>query len=178
MAWLSVLGLYQYDPTIFDPMELPDQVDKTTMISTILSECAEMECVLPDANVFKTVIHYWSKKNSAQWQKMMDALDAEYNPLYNKDAYFEDLETRDLHSTGESTGKVSAYNSSSFQNANKSNAEGSDYGTVDRKRREYGNIGVTTSQQMLQSEIELRQEWNMYDIILEDFKSRFCILVY
>lgn len=41
----------------------------------------------------------------------------------------------------------------------------------------HGNIGVTTTQQLIreQRDIEL---FNLYDIIIEDFKMRFCILVY
>lgn len=178
MAWLSVMGMYQYDPTIFDPMVLPAGIDRDTMISTILTECAELECVIPDCDVFKTVINYWSKKNLQPWEKMYDAQVAEYNPLYNKDGYYEETETRDLQSTGDSTGQVSAYNSTGFQNASKNTASGTDTGTIGRIRHEYGNIGVTTSTAMLTEEMEFRSRYNVYDIILEDFKSRFCILVY
>lgn len=41
----------------------------------------------------------------------------------------------------------------------------------------HGNIGVTTTQNMIrqQRNIDL---FNVYDIIIEDFKMRFCILVY
>ena len=41
----------------------------------------------------------------------------------------------------------------------------------------HGNIGVTTTQKLIreQREIDL---FNLYDIIIEDFKMRFCILVY
>ena len=41
----------------------------------------------------------------------------------------------------------------------------------------HGNIGVTTTQKLIreQRDIEL---FNPYDIIIEDFKMRFCILVY
>lgn len=41
----------------------------------------------------------------------------------------------------------------------------------------HGNIGVTSTQQMIreQRSIEL---FNLYDIIIEDFKMRFCILIY
>ena len=41
-----------------------------------------------------------------------------------------------------------------------------------------GNIGVTTSQQMLSSEIEIALAINIYPIISDSFKERFCILVY
>lgn len=41
----------------------------------------------------------------------------------------------------------------------------------------HGNIGLTTTQQLIreQRKIDL---FNLYDIIIEDFKMRFCILVY
>lgn len=41
-----------------------------------------------------------------------------------------------------------------------------------------GNIGVTTSQQMIESELRLRLGFNLYDIIADEFKRRFCILIY
>lgn len=41
-----------------------------------------------------------------------------------------------------------------------------------------GNIGVTTSQQMLESEVELAPKLNVINYIIESFKNRFCLLVY
>lgn len=46
------------------------------------------------------------------------------------------------------------------------------------KGRIHGNIGVTTSQQMLISEVDLRGKYNIYDIIAEMFVKEFCIMVY
>ena len=42
----------------------------------------------------------------------------------------------------------------------------------------HGNIGVTTSQQMLQSEIDLRNNYNFLDNIMDDVDSILCNLVY
>jgi len=42
----------------------------------------------------------------------------------------------------------------------------------------HGNIGVTTSQQMLESEIELAPKINTINYVVNSFKMRFCILVY
>lgn len=178
MAFLSVMGLYQFDQTIFDPMVLPEELDKEILVGSILDECSELECVIPDPNVFKAVINYWSRKNLQPWTKMYEAQVAEYNPLWNKDGTYRETETRDLRSSGDSTGMVSAFNSSDFQNASRNMANGSDTGTITRERREYGNIGVTTSTAMLTEEMEFRSKYNVYNIIIEDFKSRFCILVY
>lgn len=41
-----------------------------------------------------------------------------------------------------------------------------------------GNIGVTTSQQMLQSELDLIPKLNLIDYITEDFHSEFCLSIY
>ncbi len=41
----------------------------------------------------------------------------------------------------------------------------------------HGNIGVMSTQTMIQQEREI-DLFNIYDIIIEDFKMRFCILVY
>lgn len=42
----------------------------------------------------------------------------------------------------------------------------------------HGNIGVTTSQQMLESELELSPKLSIINYIVNSFKMRFCILVY
>lgn len=41
----------------------------------------------------------------------------------------------------------------------------------------HGNIGVTTTQKLIREQRDI-DRFNMYDIIIEDFKMRFCILVY
>ena len=50
--------------------------------------------------------------------------------------------------------------------------------TRSRGSRIHGNIGVTTSQQMVESEWNLRPKVHIDDFIINSFKERFCILVY
>jgi hypothetical protein len=50
-------------------------------------------------------------------------------------------------------------------------------GTHTRTGRAHGNIGVTTSQQMIQSERDL-VAFNIYDVIAESFIENFCLMVY
>ena len=55
--------------------------------------------------------------------------------------------------------------------------------SLDRKRdnlrtgRAFGNIGVTTTQQMIQQERETVL-FNMYKVITDSFVDRFCLMVY
>lgn len=96
-------------------------------------------------------------------------------------------------STGENTDLVSAFNVTGFQNADRSetgavgdiestgqaeNRTQAD-GSFQNKHtgRVHGNIGVTTSQQMLLSELELAN-WNVYDIITTSFISELCLALY
>lgn len=98
---------------------------------------------------------------------------------------------------------VSAYNEVEFtpterdnntQNE-KNNSEQKDVGTVEvktsaenttdetgnrnllRKGRAHGNIGVTTSQQMIEAERDVAL-YNIIDVIITSFKNRFCLQVY
>lgn len=50
--------------------------------------------------------------------------------------------------------------------------------TETETNRIHGNIGVTTSQQMLQSELELYRDFQIYDQIADTFKLELCVFVY
>ena len=203
---LSVLGLYNYDDTLFDPMVVPEGVDKTNvLIPNLLSELAELEVLYADPEIMKNIIEVWSKKQLPVWTKLMATVNLEYNPIYNKDGYYEETETRDLANSnnttdtlnatvtdnGTNTNAVSAFNSSAFENrekdtinntrgeaqTNTGTSTGTDTGEITRERHEYGNIGVTTTQQMIKEERDVAQ-FNIVNYIIEDFKQRFCVLVY
>ena len=58
------------------------------------------------------------------------------------------------------------------------NREGNTANQSEHEGRVHGNIGVTTSQQMLEAEIELRTKYNITDIIVNDFIKQFCLRVY
>lgn len=56
---------------------------------------------------------------------------------------------------------------------------GTDTGTISNAYtdEECGNIGVTMTQQMIEAERNL-VKFNIYDVIIESFKQRFCLLIY
>lgn len=56
-----------------------------------------------------------------------------------------------------------------------------DYGKVRRENentRIHGNIGVTTAQQMITEEIELRVKYDIYRIIAREFEREFLVQIY
>ena len=196
-ANISILGLYNWDKTLFDLLTLPDELSKDDLINNICSRLAELELLYPNPEVMKGLIGVWSNSSQYEWNKLYQSMKLEYNPIDNYDR----TETRTLNShgsgnsadggsdrfSGNGTGKVSGFNSqtpvtrdeninSSTNTYGKTNTES--FTKIDTESiRSKGNIGVTTSQQMIQQERDIAK-YNLYDIISEEFKLRFCILVY
>ena len=48
----------------------------------------------------------------------------------------------------------------------------------ERTLHSYGNIGVTTAQQMITAELDLRTRWTLAGVILESFKRTMCVGVW
>lgn len=252
-ATLTLVGLYNYDQSLFDNMWFPDDWDeeaKQTVVYNILAEAANLEVVYPNFDIMKTLIGVWSYKESITWMKLLNAMNAEYDPIENYHRTEERTDTisgSDTHSgddkttesgtdtdtesgtdtvadsgtdststsgTDTTTNYVTSYDSNSFQAHDKSDllhgagesitygkSEGTTYGhkhtlgyghintlthgekitkdyTNGSSVEAYGNIGVTTSQQMLEQEIELAPKLNLVNYITESFINRFCLLVY
>ena len=73
---MSILGLYQYDNTVFDLMQFPEdftQDQKDTVKYNILAECAELEFLYPNPVVMKNMIGIWSKKELPYWDRIYKA---------------------------------------------------------------------------------------------------------
>lgn len=195
-AWLSILGLYNYDNSIFNLFVVPDGMDKELIINNILLECAEMEIIYPEPDIMKNAIGLWSNKQLESWERMYKAMQLEYDPIYNYDRFEEwlDSNTATTHSNtnsnlnrkGSTKHQVNAFNSGitdsnidSIDNTDTDNTNTNSNNSAigSHSGHLYGNIGVTTSQQMLQSEIDI-SKFIVADYIIDQFKERFCLLVY
>ena len=197
-ATLSILGLYNYDKTIFDNFALPwyntydengdvDEeivLDSTILIPLLLAQLSELELVYPDLDAMKILVESWSKKNLDNWCKIFFVLNEEYDPIENYN--------RKEHSTSESgatsgsdsnlLNKVSGFNQTDpnlvDRDSSISDSGGWTHADGERTIHTHGNIGVTTNQSMVRKEVLLRSDYNMYDIIIRSFKRFFCVGVY
>lgn len=168
-AWLSINGLYNYDPHIFDDVRFPgieNAEDKQLAIDKILLDCAELPLIYTDPVMMRRALVLWSANHYQAWERILTALTEEYNPIHNYDR------NETWTDTGESTAGVMGYNSTKFTDANKVNTGNT------RTGHAYGNIGVTTSAQMIEQEIDIRTRQTMLDIVVDSFKSEFCVMVY
>ena len=187
-AKLSVLGLYRWNPNIFKEMAIPAEVDADVLTWKILEDCAELEILYSDPEYMQASIYNWSSAMLPNWTKMLEALTAKYNPIWNKDGTIrETYNYGEINRSGTGRGnlidKVAGFNSDnthtreeSENTSNDSNRQEAHTDTVERI--EQGNIGVTESSAMVRHEVELRGDFNIYDIIAKDFKRHYCLMVY
>lgn len=210
-SMLSLLGMYQYDDTILDNLVLPTALEgkRSIIKDNLLLESAELEILFPDFSMLKYAIGVWSQKELPIWQELYDTTQYEYNPIWNKDGTYTELETRDLsgleyrnlkgtrqdNGGGSNTTEYDVYGYNSETAAHESKTsdtngytrtenstqtgtiDNTDTGTIKHERTEQGNIGVTSTQELIEKQRNV-VEFNIINRIIKDFINRFCILVY
>jgi len=192
-AKLTLIGLYNYDDTIFDGLQLPAYFDKKTLVNTILLAGGEFGVLYPSAEFMKLSIKLWSDKNQRYFERLATLMQEDYSPLenYNRRENWDDTGSGSSESEyennteSESEGKVSAFNSSEYENRNLDTNNETDSGTssgsseYQNHREGYarGNIGVMSSQDMFRQEMALVGV-SPYDVMAGDFINEFCIKLY
>lgn len=202
---LSIVALYNYDHTIFDGMEIPPGLNRRVLIDELMMQLAEVNLIISDPLTLKTALMYWSRTKIDIWTHLFETTKYKYNPIWNKDGTVIEKEERDLTKVTDATetrdltgsndvqvdSKTSAYDSNTLQPVDQviTDQDTTDGGTIDydntvtdggtitRTRTEQGNIGITTTQQMIKEEREIA-DYSLYQLIIDDFKTRFCIMVY
>lgn len=198
---ITLYGFYNYDPSILTDLDLPEGLDEEMVRFTILDNAGMLppyHQVLPQLS---TAIHFWFSQNKDNFARILNAVNAEYNPIENYDR----MEDRTLktdntsesaaesgtttHSGSDSVGQRAADNAESFRNVDKTvgNADssgtssttsnGTSHEDVVENLRVHGNIGVMTNQMMVSAEIDLRR-YNIYEDICNRFVDKFLIGVY
>ena len=169
-SWVSLLGLYRYDNTVFDELVVPAEVNKNDLIQNLLAETAELEVIYPDPEIMRQIIGSWSRARINVWNRIALVLYKNYDPFINitRD------ETRTINTSGDNVSQISAWDSNNFTNREK-NTGGS---TVTETLHVEGDSAITDAQDVARKEVELRSRYELDDYIINDFKNRFCLLVY
>lgn len=230
---MTLYGMAQYDPTIFDGVVLPEGIDPNIVKDDIIEKCGDLYPYYQVPPRVKLAITRFFAEYYHNFEMMYLALTNEYNPIENTDwseksqrninskdngtdnrvieggvtsstsnttdfesnpasyaestvytnAYNEGVGTeRDRTKTqqgGKDTSKTTASgtdttanSSSDVLNYNKNNDT-----TDDFEVRRHGNIGVQTTSQIINMELQMRRT-NLYNTIVELFEDRICVQVY
>lgn len=148
MQRLTLIGLYNFDNTLFDSLELPDEYDKQAFIDSLLIEHGEKCILYSNPDFMKYSIGAWGRKWALELERIAQALKAEYDPIYNYDRYEEYTDTegrtlnsktnsghtakdtpdydvsRETNTSATTENQTSAYNSSSYQPESKTIVNG------------------------------------------------------
>ena len=199
----GVRALLAYDNTLFDNFTAPtdpegNPVDLDLIINRILYKYGDSPLFTPDPAVMKFYIGQWSERRQPLWNRFYKAVLEEYDPISNYDrtekttdylTHGHTVTTDDDLTAGTSVeNQISADNASTYQPDSKAINSGKDQRDISEKhtgtdKRDYdshvyGNIGVTTSQQMLQSELDIIPELDLVEFIADDFHSEFNLMMY
>lgn len=189
MYKISLLGLYQYDNSLFEliempvytiPEELPAHVtllSKETLIATILEKAADFPALYPDWDFMHFMCGVWSKNCAYMMQTLYDTMNAKYNPIENYDRKSNITRNGTNTGNGTTTDSQTAFNTNELRDTNKSISNGTDTVNETVTENVHGNIGVTSTQQMLQQERDIAM-FKWYDIVAQDFVNKFCVQIY
>lgn len=181
-AKISVLGLYDWDSTLFDNFSLPEQVDKSDLIFNLLAETGDLTAVYPDSDFMKEAIKRWSATRLHTWERIANVLYEDYDPFINikRDEHREITQERNLRGTGNTTNTVNAWETENPQEQSASNNTSTDTGTVKTTEHLHieGDSAITDAQDVMRKEVEVRLKYDLYRIIINEFKQRFCLMLY
>ena len=130
LAKLTMIGLYNYNASLFDEMALPPEIDKQVFIDSFLLKYGEAPVIYPSWDTMKFALGVFSKKWYHSIERIIRAMLEDYDPLHNFDRYEEYTDTEgkegenklNLDSTDTTktsggstvTADVSAYNESTY----------------------------------------------------------------
>ena len=116
-----------------------------------------------------------------KWNRLYDAFITQvYKPLENYSMTETEKTNSKLKVTSSGKSGTYGFNSDASVPTGESSTETTSEGNENDNNRTLtrsGNIGVTTSQQMLQSELDLRK-WNFANMLYDDVDSICCLCIY
>lgn len=197
-AYMSLIGLYYADNTLFSTMQLPtytteeddgngnmitivhQYIDRDILTNNLLMECAETGVIYSDADFMKYAIGQWSAKRLHAWEKYAQVLYKDYDPFINIRRHEDRVITEDRDLANGMSVNVNAWDDSSADGVLRNKQSGTDTGTVTTTESFdlEGDSAITDAQDVARKEIELRRMYDLYDLIIKEFRRRFCILVY
>lgn len=85
-------------PEMFDNVRIPDELDRTLVISSIVKRCGLLSPVYSEPYMMRDAIELWFNSNEWTLKHLINIIKAEYSPIENTDRYDETSReiTRDL----------------------------------------------------------------------------------
>ena len=188
---ISLLGLYTYDNTLFDQLTIPAMLppvvsddpyhyyipNKDTLVNLILEKAADFPALYPDCDFMKFMCGVWSKNCEYMMIVLWESMNARFNPIENYDRQSKITRVANSSAGGTVTGSQTAFNSDAFKDTGKSVSSQTSSGGETVTDHTHGNIGVRSGQELVAQSREMAL-FKWYDIVSDDFISKFCVQIY
>ena len=125
---ITMIGLYNYDNSLFDKLTLPEGIEKEDFINSFLLKYGECPVIYTNWDFMQFALGVWGKKWYHSIERIIYAFKEEYNPLHNFDRHEEYTDTEDIDRANTAHAEGSA-ETESENNENSSNTEGVTTGT-------------------------------------------------
>lgn len=102
-AQLSIMGLYNYYPSLLDNLELPKGIDRNLIVNLLLIRSADLEVLYPQPEVMKSYLGLYSLSRIDIWTKLYNTTKLEYNPISNYDREETTTRTEQRKTKGKNT---------------------------------------------------------------------------
>lgn len=170
---------------IFKDIELDERIDKNVLFTNIFLKAGALTPLMNVTETFKMFSDNFFKKHALTITELMDTLEYEYNPIDNYNRVEETTNTQEGEATsnGNSTavGKVSAYDSFEMldnnEQSNTSGATSTSNNTVTNVSTIKGNIGVMSTQQMIEQQRKTVQ-FNVIEWITDKYSMELFLSVF
>ena len=190
---------------LFTNLSVPaGTLDVDTLAATILMRGGDYEVLYPNPVIMESFITVWSTKWAATIQRWYNAFTAQYDPISNYDRH--EIWTDTGSGTGTTSGRASGTTNDTGTDTREDTTSAYDVATYSPKDKDtetrnlksttltsengksdysnttthdghlYGNIGVTTNQQMIEAEYNLFKI-NLYNEVADLFLKEFVIPV-
>ena len=191
MYKISLLGLYTYDNTLFDQLYIPSifpavpgdmpfhyyTPNKDTLVNLILEKAADFPALYPNVDFMKFMCGVWSKNCEYMMCTLWETMNAKFNPIENYDRHSTITRKANSSAGGTVTGSQTAFNSDTFKDTGKSVSSQTSSGGESVEDYTHGNIGVRSGQELVAQSREMAL-FKWYDIVSDDFISKFCVQIY
>lgn len=183
-ATVSFLGLYNYDPTLFNTLQVPASLDRSEVVNNLLLETAELEIMISSADIMRDALGMYSKRRLPMWTRAAAA----YAEKYQLVQTITDSETRtpNLTTTGQNNGSDTTttsrtgFNSNDWEQAEKvetSLGTGNTIHSTGTETTEKTRIDTGPMMERIFDQLELAKS-DAIGYIVNDIKRQFCLLVY
>ena len=170
---LSILGLYNYNPNIFNMMVFPDQMptaDQKIVKDNILFECADLELIYPSWDSMQIMIKLWSQMEKPVWDRIYKASKLEYNPIDNYNRTEKETISTDRTEThsGEDKTTASGTDSSTLSGTDSIESSGTDTRTNSYNKEEVTRIDTTEKSSGSDKTINSNTGYNGNQVFVHD----------